>query len=175
MYQPGDMIIYGSTGVCRVKEITTPEFQKGEEKLFYALEPLYQDGVIYTPVDTKVFMRPVITEEEAEALIDKIPTMETAAYHNSVLRELEDHYATYLKSHECGDLIELAMSIYAKKQDLAIQHRKFGAVDERFMKRAEDLLYGELAVALKIDRSQVSTYIANRVSALRTEASVAEA
>ena len=170
MYQPGDMIIYGSTGVCKVKEITTPECQKGGEKLYYALEPLYQDGVIYTPVESKVFMRPVITEEEAEALIDKIPTMETAAYHNSVLRELEEHYAAYLKSHECGDLIELAMSIYAKKQDLASQHRKFGAVDERFMKRAEDLLYGELAVALKIDRDQVGAYISNRVNALKSAA-----
>ncbi len=172
MYQPGDMIVYGSTGVCRVKEITKQEFKKGEAKLFYALDPLYQDGVIYTPVDTKVFMRPVITEEEADALIDKIPTMETAAYHNSVLRELEDHYAAYLKSHECGDLIELAMSIYAKKQDLASQHRKFGAVDERFMKRAEDLLYGELAVALKIGRDQVGTYISNRVKNARNAAGV---
>lgn len=169
MYQPGDMIVYGSTGVCRVKEITKPDFQKGEQ-LYYALEPLYQDGVIYTPVDTKVFMRPVITQAEAEALIDKIPTMTTAAYHNSVLRELEEHYTTYLKSHDCGDLIELAMSIYAKKQDLAIQHRKFGAVDERFMKRAEDLLYGELAVALSIDKAQVSAYISDRVSTAQAQA-----
>lgn len=169
MYQPGDMVIYGSTGVCRVKEVTAQKFQKGEDKLYYALEPLYQDGVIYTPVDTKVFMRPVITEAEAETLIDQIPTMEASAYHNSVLRELEEHYAGYLKSHECGDLIELAMSIYTKKQDLEARHRKFGAVDERFMKRAEDLLYGELAVALQIEKDQVSTYIANRVSVLQGE------
>ena len=86
------------------------------------------------------------------------------------IRELEEHYTTYLKSHDCGDLIELAMSIYAKKQDLASQHRKFGAVDERFMKRAEDLLYGELAVALKIDRDQVPSHISNRINALQRSA-----
>ena len=166
MYQPGDMIIYGSTGVCRVKEITKPDFQSGDQ-LYYALDPLYQDGVIYTPVDTKVFMRPVITKEEAEALIDKIPTMQAAAYHNSVLRELEEHYAGYLKSHDCGDLIELAMSIYAKKQLLTAQRRKFGAVDERFLKRAEDLLDGELAVALGVPRDQVGAYISARVDAAR--------
>ena len=169
MYQPGDMIIYGSTGVCRVKEITKPDFQSGDQ-LYYALDPLYQDGVIYTPVDTKVFMRPVITKEEAEALIDKIPTMQAAAYHNSVLRELEEHYAGYLKSHDCGDLIELAMSIYAKKQLLTAQRRKFGAVDERFLKRAEDLLDGELAVALGVPRDQVGAYISARVDAARAEA-----
>lgn len=169
MYQPGDMIIYGSTGVCQVREIVSKEIEKGTEKPFYVLDPLYQDGVIMIPVDTKVFMRPVITREEALALIDKIPTMETAAYHNSALRELEEHYAAYLKSHDCGDLIELAMSIYAKKQDLAQQHRKFGAVDERFMKRAEDLLDGELAVALGIEKSQVGAFISARVDEAKAE------
>ena len=163
MYQPGDRIIYGSTGVCRVEEITTPDFEKDKSRLYYALDPVYQDGMIYTPVDTKVFMRPIITKEEAHALIDQIPTMQTEAYHNSVLRELEEHYNTYLKSHDCGDLLELGRSIYIKKQELLSQHRKFGAVDERFMKRAEDLLYGELAVALDIDKNQVEIYIAERV------------
>ncbi len=37
------------------------------------------------------------------------------------------------------------MSIYAKKQDLEAHKRKVGALDQRFMKRAEDLLFGELA------------------------------
>ncbi len=163
MYKPGDRIIYGSTGVCRVEEITTPDFEKDKSKQYYALAPVYQDGIIYTPVDTKVFMRPVITKEEAHALIDQIPTMQTEAYHNSVPRELEEHYKVYLQSHDCGDLLELGRSIYIKKQELLSQHRKFGAVDERFMKRAEDLLYGELAVALEIEKNQVETYIAERV------------
>lgn len=163
MYKAGDMIIYGSTGVCRVKAITTPDFEKDKCRQYYALEPVYQDGVIYTPVDTKVFMRPIITREAADALIDQIPDMETEAYHNSVLRELEEHYNIYLKSHDCGDLLELGRSIYMKKQEILRQHRKFGAVDERFMKRAEDLLYGELAVALEIDKCQVEAYIAERL------------
>lgn len=167
MYKPGDMIIYGSTGVCRVEEITTPDFEKDKSRLYYALAPVYQDGIIYTPVDTKVFMRPVITRDEAHALIDQIPTMQTEAYHNSVLRELEEHYNVYLKSHDCGDLLELGRSIYIKKQELLSQRRKFGAVDERFMKRAEDLLYGELAVALNIEKNQVETYIAERVDGKR--------
>lgn len=169
MYQPGDMIIYGSTGVCKVEAITTPDFEKDKSKLYYALSPVYQDGMIYTPVDTKAFMRPVISKEEADALIDKIPTMEIEAYHNKALRELEEHYNIYLKSHDCADLIELAMSIYAKKQDLLSQHRKFGAVDERFMKRAEDLLDGEFAVALGIEKNQVGAYISERVDAAAAE------
>lgn len=170
MYQPGDMIVYGSTGVCRVKDVAKPNFKAGAgDQLYYALEPLYQDGVIYTPVDSKVFMRPVISEEEAEALIDKIPTMQSVAYHNSVLRELEEHYSAYLKTHECCDLIEMTMSIYAKKKDMERQHRKFGAVDERFLKRGEDLLFGEMAVALHMEKSKVGAYIGTRISEMQTQ------
>lgn len=164
MYKPGEKIIYGSTGVCTVKEITTPDGQSGEDgKLYYALEPMYQSGMIYTPVDSKVFMRPVISREEADALIDAIPDTQAQVYHNSVMRELEEHYTAYLKTHDCAALLELTRSIYAKKQLMAKQNRKFGAVDERYMKRAEDLLYGELAVALDIDKSQVANYIAQRL------------
>jgi CarD family transcriptional regulator len=95
--------------------------------------------------------------------------VESPPYHNSVLRELEEHYNVYLKSHDCGDLIRLTMSIYAKKKDMERQHRKFGAVDERFMKRAEELLYGEMAVALCMEKSKVGDYISARVSRLETQ------
>ncbi len=169
MYQPGDKIIYGSTGVCEVVEITTPDFEKDKSRQYYALSPVYQDGTIYTPVDTKVYMRPVISKDAANDLIDKIPTKQAEAYHNKALRELEEHYNTYLKSHDCEDLIDLVMSIYTKKMDLISQHRKFGAVDERFMKRAEDLLDGEFAVALGIEKSQVGSYISERVDRIASE------
>lgn len=164
MYQSGDMIIYGNTGVCEVLEITTPDYEKDKSKLYYVLKPRYQDGVILTPVDTKVYMRPILSKEEVDALIEKIPTIEAQPYHNKAIRELEEHYNTYLKSHDCEALLELAMSIYSKKCDLLSQHRKFGAVDERFMKRAEDLLDGEFAVALGIEKSKVRAYISAHVN-----------
>ncbi len=43
------------------------------------------------------------------------------------------------------------------------QRRQFGQVDARFMKRAEDMLYGELSVALDIPKDQVQAYIGRRV------------
>lgn len=162
MYQVGDLVLYGSTGVCRVSEIKQQDFPNtGEQRLYYVFQPLYQDCMISMPVDSdKVFIRPIISREEAERLIGLIPSMRGQAYHSRVSRELTEHYDALLKSHDCEDLIELTMSIYAKKQDLLSQKRKFGTVDERFLKRAEDLLFGELAAALDIPRDQVQDYIA---------------
>lgn len=165
MYQIGDLIVYGNTGVCRVEAVETPRHRPGEEeRQYYPLRPLYQDGTIRIPVDTKVFMRPVISREEAEKLIDAIPGMNAEVYHERNFTQLAAHYQEALGSHECSDLIELVMSIYAKKQDAESKKRKFGQVDARFMKRAESLLYGEFSVALGIPFDDVQGYIASRVS-----------
>lgn len=167
MYQAGDLVLYGSTGVCRVDEIREQSFPSmGEKRLYYVLRPLYEDCVISAPVDSdKVFIRPIISREEAERIIEKIPHIHAQAYHSRVSRELSEHYEAILKSHDCDSLVELTMSIYQKKRQLLDQKRKFGTVDERFLKRAEDLLFGELAAALEIPRDQVQDYIASKVEA----------
>lgn len=60
-----------------------------------------------------------------------------------MLRELTEHYDTILKTYNCGELLKLTMSIYAKKQEAETQKRRLGAVDESFLHRAEDLLFSE--------------------------------
>ena len=158
MYKIGDLILYGSTGVCRVADIKKRSFnsEKKTEQLYYVLKPLYQECMISTPVDNeKVFMRPIISKESANQLIDMIPTIKAEAYHSKVLSQLAEHYNTSIKTHNCEDLLELTMSIYAKKQYAEQQKRKFGAIDERFMKRAEELLFGELAAALEISKADI--------------------
>ena len=55
------------------------------------------------------------------------------------------------------------MSLYAKKRHTGDTTMKFGSVNQKFMVRAEQLLFGELAVALGIRREEVQDYIASRV------------
>lgn len=57
-----------------------------------------------------------------------------------------------------------------KKAALAQQNKKFGRVDEHFMRQAEDNLYGELAVALGIARDEVPGYIKARVAQVKNAA-----
>ena len=171
MFSPGDIIFYGSTGVCRVEEVKMLGFSKSEkQQLYYILKPVYQECNISAPVDSnKVFMRPVITKEEAMSLIDTIPSIKAEAFHCSVLRQLVEHYEAAFASHECSDLIKLTMSIQEKKRLCQEHKRKLGALDERFMKRAEDLLFGELAVALGIEKSDVPDYISQRLGMAESE------
>lgn len=165
MYKVGDLIIYGSSGVCEVIAVTQQALPgSAQEQSCYVLKSRYQNCLITTPAEsTKVFTRPVISREEAERLIDTIPSIQAEAYHNRDLRQLEAHYRSSINSHDCGNLITLSMSIYVKQQDFRQQKRRLGAVDERYMRRAEDLLFGELSAALGIPREDVRTYIAAKV------------
>lgn len=168
MYQVGDWIFYGNVGACKVTDIRKMKVPGiDREHLYYTLQPLEDSCCISTPADTgKVFMRPLISKEEAESLITAIPQFDAEAYHNPVLRQLSEHYETVLDTHDCRELIRLTMSIYIKRQEAVESKRKLGAVDERFMKKAEDLAYGELAVALGIEKKKVPEYIAERIEAL---------
>jgi len=165
LFNINDVVIYGSTGVCRITDIGTPAFHGADKsRRYYTLKPIFGDGVIYCPVDnSKVFIRPVIAREQAERIIDAIPEITAQAYHNRNAQLISEHYSEAINSHDCAELIELVMSIYHKKQNLAEQKRKLGQVDECFMKKAEELLYGELAVALGIERDKVQQYIALRI------------
>ena len=165
MFQPGDLIVYGTTGVCRVEGVTRlNESGPDRNKEYYQLNPFHQDGVIYCPVDsTKAAIRPVISREEAEALINLIPTLKAEVYRAPSLQALAQHYQSAVRSRDCRGLVELMMSIYAKQQEAEAHNRRLGMLDERYMKQAERLLHGEFAVALGIPFEEVPVYIARRV------------
>lgn len=105
MYQVGELIVYGGTGVCRVEAVETPQ-QRGPEagRQYYLLKPLYQDGTIRIPVDSKVFMRPVISRQEAEALIDAIPGMHAEACHERNFTQLAARFMKRAETLLYGEL-----------------------------------------------------------------------
>ena len=167
MFQVGDIVIYGMTGACQITNITAKNLAGADgNRLYYTLKPLYQQCIIHIPVNNdKILMRPVVSRDEAERLIALIPSIQAEPYYSKAARDLAAHYSETIRACNCGDLIELTMSIYAKKVEIQDQKRKFGAVDERFLHQAEDLLFGELAAALGISREEVPAYIAAKVEA----------
>lgn len=167
MFCIGDKVIYAQMGVCDLLDITVPSFcVRGAEKEYYVLQPNNQTGSIFVPVDANVYMRKLLTREEAERVIDMIPEVQAHSFDSTSLQALKQHYAEALQSHDCGDLVELIMSIYAKKQARLKNNRKIGAIDEEAMRRAEELLYGEFSIALDMPKEAVPKYIAKRIRAL---------
>jgi len=164
MFAKGDLIIYGSTGVCRVLEVGPMQGSTGADadRLYYTLTPVYATGTIYIPVDTKVFMRPIIDRQQAEELIARIPQIREDLCCSRDPKMLAERYRASLLTHQCEDLVQLIKSIYAKNHTAG---RKPGHIDQQYMKRAQELLHGELAAALDLPIEDMETYISEAVAA----------
>ena len=160
MYSVGDKIIYGENGVCTVSKIA-PLAMSGTspDKLFYHLEPLIGSGIYYTPVDSGAFMRPVITREEAEALIDAIPGIEPAICHDTRFNHVDAFYKELFRQHSCEALVSIVKGLHQRMTERKTKSSRA----EITMKRAKDILHGELSIALGMDVAEIEDYIRQRV------------
>ena len=153
LFNKGDKVFYGQTGVCVVEDVSEKILTKNIKKLYYTLRPIYQhNNIIYAPaLSDKVFIRKIISKAEAQRLIKSVPELL-----NKVLDgQTEEDYQAALESLSSEELLELAVRIYAKKQAAKRIKKKPGFVDEKYLKRAEELLFGELAAALDIPFEEV--------------------
>lgn len=166
MFQPNDYVVYGRSGVCRVEEVRSVDGQD-----CYLLRSIHQNCRITTPVNGKNAIRPVMSKEEADALIDTIPAIRAEPLNGGNMRELSERYRASLLAQDSRELIGLTMSIYAKKQAAQRAKKKLNSVDTAFLKEGEGLLFGELSVALGIPFDEVRGYIKNRVDGAAAEGS----
>ncbi|MCI8466138.1 MAG: CarD family transcriptional regulator [Lachnospiraceae bacterium] len=162
MFQVGEMIVCDHNGVCRVLDVTEmPELKKGV--LYYELEPVYSKGSrIYVPVDSeKLVMRRVSTEEEVESLLNEIPDIETIWIANEKKRE--EQYKEVARRYECREWIKIIKTVHMRKKNRVLEGKKITYIDEKYMKLAEENLYGEISIPLKIERNLVGEYIRDRL------------
>ncbi|MCQ2512638.1 MAG: CarD family transcriptional regulator [Lachnospiraceae bacterium] len=164
VFQVGQLIVYGNTGVCRVEKIGPPDLVGAAEGVdYYTLSPYYsKNSRIFTPCDNdKVVMRPVISKREAKKLVDDIPEIELLCIVDEKSRE--ERYKETMRSCDCREFVSIIKTIYERKLQRLAEGKKVTASDEKYYNMAEDKLYGELAIALEMDKVKVKEYIKEKV------------
>ena len=160
MYSIGDKIIYGENGVCTVEKIE-PLVMSGapKDKLYYYLSPLVGSGTYFAPVDTGIFMRSVMSREEAEALIDAMPGIAPAVCNDNRFNHVDAFYKELFRQHSCEALVAIVKGLRQRMEERKTKSSRAEAT----MKRAKDMLHGELSVALDMDFGEVEEYIRARL------------
>ncbi len=169
MFSIGQYVICGNKGACTVEDITTLDISGVDKaKKYYILKPVYvAASTVYVPVDTaESSMRNILTKEEADELIQKIPQIPELEIRNERLVELD--YKECMKANNCMELVKLIKTIYLRKKKRLEAGRKETAVDSKYFRIAEDNLYGELAVSLNMERKDVCQYISGQLENLST-------
>ena len=160
MYSVGDKIIYGENGVCTVAKVAPLDMSGASaDKLFYHLEPLIGSGIYIAPVDSGAFMRPVMGRSEAEALIDAMPGIEPAICNDNRFNHVDAFYKELFRRHSCEALVSIVKGLNTRNAERKTKSSRAEAT----MKRAKDMLHGELSVAFGIDIADVEGYILSRI------------
>ena len=160
MYSVGEKIIYGENGVCTVEKIGPLEGSGSREnRVYYFLKPLIGSGTYFAPVDTVAYMRPIMSREEAHALIDAMPGIEPAICNDSRFNHVDAFYKELFRLHSCEALVSIVKGLRCRMADRKTKSSRAEAT----MKRAKEILYGELSVALALDYKDVEDYICERL------------
>lgn len=160
MFAVGEKIVYGEHGVCTVDKVAPLEMSGvSKNKLYYHLSPLIGSGTFFTPVDSDAYMRPVMGRQEAEALIDAMPGIEPAICMDNRFNHVDAFYKELFRTHSCEVLVSIVKGLNSRMAERKTKSSRAEAT----MKRAKDMLHGELSVALEMDISEVEPYILSRI------------
>lgn len=168
MFKPGTYIVCGQHGVCRVEGVGKLQLTEASgDKEYYTLSKVYsRGGVLYVPADSeKVVMRPVISREEAEELIGHIKEIDMLQIDNE--KRKEEIFKQAFKTCDSREWVKVIKTLYERKKIRLSKGKKVTASDERYLRTAEDNLYGELAISLNIDKNDVEQYIMDKIGGVK--------
>lgn len=160
MFEVGENVVYGSKGICRILDITHIDISGADkDRLYYVLAPIGDtNSKIYAPTDNqKITMRKVISKEEADRLINELPDIELLWVADDKQREAK--YKEVMRTCDYRAWVSIVKTLYMRKKERTAQGKKITSLDERYMKAAENELYGELSLTLGVPRDELESYI----------------
>ena len=165
MFQIGDYVYYASGGICQVAEICyAPLSGMPKDRLYYVLRSMHEaSGVMYVPVysDT-VFLRPLLTKDAAERLLDQFAAIGEIEESNAKL--LKGKYIEAMNCHDPTEWVRVIKTVRRRIRNLA-EHSKTQRISDTERSYAEDAkryLYTELSLILEIPVGEMEGYIQRR-------------
>ena len=165
MFQVGDVIIYGTQGVCKIAG-TEEKSISGTRKTYFVLKPVKDPAsTIFVPTDNELVlkkMRRLLTREQIHKLIDSMASEDAQWISDENVRK--ELYRSVLASGDHLELIKMIKAIYAHKKAREAEGKHLHMSDDRFFKDAEQMLYNEFQYVLDLkNKNELMDYIFQRI------------
>ena len=164
MFSPGDHIVYGTHGVCRITEMTSMPFGSGKRD-YYVLSPLSDPrSTIFVPADNPDLvsqMKKVLTKDEIDILLSSVSPEPDEWIESD--RARKQYCLSTIRSGDRLALLHMIRMLCFHRAEMVDQKKHFHVTDERFLREAENLLSDEFSFVLGISRSEVSEYINEKI------------
>ena len=165
MFKVGEYVVYGNKGVCQIKSVGPIDMPGvSKDRVFYTMTQVYIKGsTIFTPADVSSgALRPVLTREEAVSLIEDFSKLSPSWIQDD--KERDRLYTEAIRSANSRALCEMIIALYRRRLSRIADGKRATSTDERYYHAAEDILYGELGIALGIGIDEVKNSVMERVS-----------
>ena len=165
MYAIGDYIVHPGQGVCQVKDVTeSPD-------ALYKLMPVGQRHPVHIsfPVASESRLRPVLSRDEAESIIDDYPVMALDDFSARNVSLEEEHYRHEIRTGSCRDSVRIVKTFRARIDDLAQRNKKAPVAYERILKQARERSTLELSVALGCTPEDVVMLLQERIDEVASQ------
>ncbi|MCQ2519167.1 MAG: CarD family transcriptional regulator [Lachnospiraceae bacterium] len=162
MFDLNDYVVHTTGGICQIKEIAPLNIPGADKnRKYYFLDPIKPKGSkVFVPVDNSAGIRKVMTDDEAKILIDEIPSIEEMPIDNDKIRELK--YKEAIKSCDLRELVKIIKNLHTRRDQRFAEGKKITAIDDKYMKIAEDNLLNELAFALGRDKNEMQSVVSDK-------------
>ncbi|MBQ9950372.1 MAG: CarD family transcriptional regulator [Clostridia bacterium] len=162
----GTLLSYGTSGVCKVIDVRK-ETVLGKTVEYYVLSPVNDEKTtIFIPTNNERLvakMQPLLTPDEINELIASMPHEVCEWIAEDRVRN--ETFREYLNNGTRNDLVRMMRILYTHRGELAKCGKKLRTSDSLMLRQAESKLYGEIALVLGIDVSEVEGYIEQRLKA----------
>lgn len=165
MLDIGDIIVYGSEGVCQVVDLQEIAFSDGSDKKeYFILVPMSNaSSKLYLPKDNELLMSRVkglLTYEEIKDLIcdenNTIEWIEDSKARNKYYKEL-------MSTYDRRNIFAVAKQLYLVKTGKIETQVNFTNWMEDMLKKAVSLLYSEFSYVVDFSEEELLPFIAGEI------------
>ncbi len=164
MFQLNDYVFYESGGICKIADIqTAPLAGMPADRQYYILTSIHdRNGKMYIPVDSdQIFLRPLLNRGEAEALVSRIPSVET--FEEPTAKLLRVRYLEAMRTHLPEEWVRVIKTVYSRMQSCTSRNQRVSDSERAFAESAKRYLYAELALALDLPEGDMESYLTCRL------------
>lgn len=159
MYRVSQMVVYGIHGVCKIVEMENRTVDR-QNVDYYVLEPLTHPGTRYLiPSNNPAALskiRPLLERERLIAMLCAAPGAYTWIPEENRRKQ---YCRQVITSGDAEAIIGMLYFVERYKKSQAEIGKRLHQSDENFLRDAQKVLSGEIAVVMDITREEVPAFI----------------
>lgn len=160
MFKVGEVVLYSTSGVCKVSELTEKSFGSFSAE-YYVLTPLMQKAsTVFVPTQNDKLtkkMHPILSKNDYEKVFSFVK--ENGFARTQTENERQQKFLEVIESGSREDLICMILDLREIEKEQTENSKRLHISDERLLNSLEEILFDELCFVFEIEREDANEFL----------------